>query len=308
MIYSLSLIVNNISQSLQVVGTFLSNSSNKLRMSSTIDTVSEIISAQNATTPETSRKIKERAERNRQKALLLKKSKLVAHPYSKGENADTTTSRSIKVQGQRVIDSGGGFLIEEDDNIEEEMLKIMTEPAPILNSLPYCEECKNEFPDSYLLQTFDLSVCDKCRDKEGKHSLITKTEAKQEYLLKDCDFDKREPPLKYIVKKNPHNSNWGEMKLYLHLQIEERALDVWGSEENLVKEKELRDLKREGTKLKKFNKKIKQLRMQVRSSMYDKTTKASHIHEFGKDTYNEEDDTYTHTCTACGYDETYEKM
>jgi len=54
--------------------------------------------------------------------------------------------------------------------------------------------------------------------------------------------------------------------------------------------------------------KIKQLRMQVRSSLYDKTTKASHVHEFGEDTYNEEDDTYTHTCTTCGYEETYEKM
>lgn len=54
--------------------------------------------------------------------------------------------------------------------------------------------------------------------------------------------------------------------------------------------------------------KIKQLRMQVRSSLYDKTTKASHVHEFGEDTYNEEDDTYTHTCTTCGYKETYEKM
>lgn len=95
-----------------------------------------------------------------------------------------------------------------------------------------------------------------CRDKEGKHSLITKTEAKQEYLLKDCDLDKREPALKYIIRKNPHNVNWGEMKLYLHLQIEQRALEVWGSEENLLKEKEIRDIKREGAKIKKFNKKV----------------------------------------------------
>lgn len=54
--------------------------------------------------------------------------------------------------------------------------------------------------------------------------------------------------------------------------------------------------------------KMKELRMQVRSSLYDRTTKAPHEHEFGKDTYNEEDDTYMHTCTTCGYEETYEKM
>ena len=41
----------------------------------------------------------------------------------------------------------------------------------------------------------------------------------QQFLLKDCDFDRREPPLKCIVKKNPHHSNWGEMKLYLKNQV-----------------------------------------------------------------------------------------
>jgi len=57
------------------------------------------------------------------------------------------------------------------------------------------------------------------RDNEDKHALITKTDAKQEYLLKDCDLDLREPPLKFIVRKNPHNSRWGDMKLYLHIQV-----------------------------------------------------------------------------------------
>ncbi|XP_076178535.1 DNA repair protein complementing XP-A cells homolog Xpac [Ptiloglossa arizonensis] len=264
--------------------------------------------SENKESIENTRHFKERAERNRQKALLLKKSKIVSHPYTKGENGDSINGRSIKVQGQRVIDSGGGFLIEENDDLEEQMLKITSEPAPIIVDLPRCDECKTEFKDSNLLQIFELTVCDNCRDPKGKHSLITKTEAKQEYLLKDCDFDKREPPLKYITKKNPHNANWGEMKLYLQLQVEQRALEVWGSEEKLLEEKELRDTKREGTKVKRFNKKIKQLRMQVRSSLYDKTTKASHTHEFGEETYNEEDDTYIHTCTTCGYEETYEKM
>lgn len=56
------------------------------------------------------------------------------------------------------------------------------------------------------------------RDEE-KHNLITKSEAMKEYLLKDCDLDKREPILKYITRKNPHNSNWGMMKLYLQIQV-----------------------------------------------------------------------------------------
>lgn len=58
------------------------------------------------------------------------------------------------------------------------------------------------------------------RDAEDKHKLITRTEAKEEYLLKDCDLDKREPVLRFIVKKNPHNPRWGDMKLYLKLQVQ----------------------------------------------------------------------------------------
>jgi len=117
------------------------------------------------------------------------------------------------------------------------------------------------FNNEKLNEYFTVICC--FRDKEGKHSLITKTEAKQEYLLKDCDLDRREPALKYIVRKNPHNANWGEMKLYLHLQIEQRALEVWGSEENLLKEKEARDVKRTGTKIKKFNKKVQHLTLRI---------------------------------------------
>ena len=57
------------------------------------------------------------------------------------------------------------------------------------------------------------------REKEDKYPLITKTEARTKYLLKDADFDKREPPLKFIVRKNPHHQSWGDMKLFLELQV-----------------------------------------------------------------------------------------
>ncbi|KAJ8669013.1 hypothetical protein QAD02_000272 [Eretmocerus hayati] len=252
--------------------------------------------------------ILKRIEKNREKALLLRQAKLVAHPYAKPDNEKGVQGKVVKVGGSKVIDSGAGFLIEEDEEIEAAMCNIADNPAPIISTLPECLECKKEFKDSFLLQKFDYPACDECRDNDGKHSLITRTEAKQEYLLKDCDFDKREPALKYILRKNPHNVHWGEMKLYLQIQIEERALQVWGTEEALIEEREKRDVKRQGTKIKKFNKKIKQLRMEVRSSLYDKTQKASHTHKFGKDIYNEDDDTYTHTCTSCGFEETYEKM
>ena len=48
------------------------------------------------------------------------------------------------------------------------------------------------------------AVCAKCRKNEEKHSLITRTKSKAKYLLKDYDFDRREPVLRYVNRKNSH--------------------------------------------------------------------------------------------------------
>lgn len=78
----------------------------------------------------------------------------------------------------RIIDSGGGFLIEEDDSVPVKVKKV-EEPAPVLaGELNICLDCDTPFLDSYLLNTYNYSVCDKCRDSEDKHSVITKTQAK----------------------------------------------------------------------------------------------------------------------------------
>lgn len=257
-----------------------------------------------------------RIEENRKRAIDLRKARLTSHPYGDKRPQETAVAVNnvIKVSGTKYIDSGGGFLIEQrtcvdpalDTPIEEKPVEKDSVPLPI--EFDECIDCGDKFADSYLLNTFDYKVCDACRDSDGKHSLITRTEAKQEYLLKDCDIDKREPSLKYISRKNPHNVRWGEMKLYLHIQIEQRALEVWGSEENLLKEKQLREEKREVSKVKKYNKRLKELRMDVRSSLYDKTSQV-HVHSWEEnEIYNEEEDTYTRTCDTCSYKETYEKM
>lgn len=219
------------------------------------------------------------------------------------------------------MDSGGGFLIEQpvtasqsngaassEANELDHAPKMVDDAIAIPVQYDECLECGDAFADSYLMNSFCHSVCDKCRDPDGEHALITRTEAKAEYLLKDCDFDKRDPPLRYISRKNPHNIRWGEMKLYLHLQVQKRAIEVWGSEEELMRQHENRVEKREVGKVRKYNKQMKQLRMEVRSSLYTKETRGFHVHEFGEDSYNEDDDTYTHTCRTCNFVETYEKM
>lgn len=253
-----------------------------------------------------SKEEKERIERNRQKALTIRMKKS-AQPAVL--TVETLQKNVISVDGVKYIDSQGGFLVKEKKNLEEKVDVGITgfeedwNPEPII-----CKECDKEFLTSYLSTNFNYNACDGCRDEEDKHSLITKTDAKNEYLLKDCDFDLREPPLKFINKKNPHNTRWGEMKLYLLPQIEKRALEVHGSLEKIGELHKEREEKRQTAKNKKYSKDLKNLRMTVRSSLFKKTAGPVHEHKFKDEVYNEEEDTYSKTCKTCGFVDTYEKM
>ncbi|XP_021392796.2 DNA repair protein complementing XP-A cells [Lonchura striata] len=244
-------------------------------------------------------------ERNRQRALALRQARLAARPYPAAGGG--ARARALP----KVVDTGGGFFLEEEESEQKEERgageNIVHPPAPVLEfDYLICGDCGKEFMDSYLMQHFDWATCDNCRDVEDKHKLITRTEAKDEYLLKDCDLDKREPVLRFIVKKNPHNSRWGEMKLYLKVQVIKRSLEVWGSEEALQEAKELRRDSREKMKQKKFDKKVKELRRAVRSSLWKKEA-SIHEHEYGPEE-NIVEDMYKKTCTVCGLELTYEKM
>ncbi|CAG7834799.1 unnamed protein product, partial [Allacma fusca] len=216
----------------------------------------------------------------------------------------------VRVQGTKLIDTGGGFLLEEKDLAfpEEEDINVVREPAAIIpTDVPTCEECEKTFFESFLLKNYGHPVCDGCKDLDEKHTFITRTDAKNEFLLKDVDLDKREPILKFILRPNPHNPRWGDMKLYLRLQVEKRALEVWESIEKIQEQHEVREENRAKGKIKKFGKKMKNLRMAARSSLYTRDL-GSHEHIWGEESYNDDDDNYSHTCTQCGQVENYEKM
>ncbi|XP_044256554.1 DNA repair protein complementing XP-A cells homolog [Tribolium madens] len=247
-----------------------------------------------------------RIERNRQKALAIRQAKLVSHPNAKS-TAISIDKTTIKIGSTRYKDTGGGFLLEEELEKEKLESEASAEPPVLEEDRPNCIKCKKPIATSWLFDNFHYKCCDSCKDLE-EHKLITKTEALKTYLLKDIDLDKREPPLKYITKKNPHHVRWGDMKLYLQLQVEERALEIWGSKEAMEEERLRREDKRVILKAKRYQKELKELRMSMRSSLYDRTSAAAHVHEFGPETYNEEEDTYSRNCLTCSYVETFEKM
>jgi len=250
-----------------------------------------------------------RIEKNKLKALALKKSRLLSHPYNKSGNV----AKATVVKEKKLVDGGGGFFIEEEEEAAFGKDVIISEVAPPIMppDQPTCEECSKDFADSYLFTTFDHPVCDECKDmeREGPHELITKTDAKKEFLLRDSDFEKGErgDNLRFLLRKNPHNPRYGDMKLYLRLQIERRALKIWGSEEELEKEHERREENKMSLKTKKYEKKMKELRKAVRSSLFTKDI-SNHTHKYGQETYDEEKDEYTKVCDECGHVHTYEKM
>ncbi|CAN9510116.1 unnamed protein product [Ophioblennius macclurei] len=260
---------------------------------------------QQSSKPELSAAMRAKIERNRQRALMLRQARLASRPVAVVEGGS-----AAKVC--KTVDSGAGFFIEEEEGgevTEKRARTVVQQPAPVIE-LDYllCDECQKPFMDSYLSNSFDLSVCDGCRDNEEKHKLISRTEAKQRFLLKDCDLDQREPPLRFILKKNPHNPRWGDMKLYLLLQVEKRCMEVWGTEEALEEARETREENKEVQKQKRFNKKVKELRRAVRSSMWTKDTSV-HQHQYGpEEVVDADEDLYKKTCTSCGHELNYEKM
>lgn len=242
----------------------------------------------------------QRMEKNRKRALEIKAAK---------ENASKMPKLAIN-EHKKLVDTGAGFFLDEEDLVEEKKKeKVLTEePAiPVPDEHLLCEQCKKTFPHSYLSINFECNVCDSCRtDFPDIYKLITRTDAKSEFLLKDCDFDAREPPLKYIEKKNPHNNRYAAMKLYLKSQCKERALQIHENEEKIEEKKEIRTLNLHKTRQKTYEKKVTALRKEARLGGHK--VAEFHKHEYGEEIYNEEEETYYKICKTCDFKLEYEEL
>jgi DNA-repair protein complementing XP-A cells len=253
---------------------------------------------------------KERMDRNRMKAKSLKHGRLVTsyHPY-KGEQGQKTLEVSVSVSSGP---SRGGYMLDttDRDKIAREYRIVDDEDAPLPGEETVCHECSRKFALSFLKTNFNVHICDECRRGKDKYKLVSKTEAKETFCLKDVDLEERDgPPLPFICRRNPHNPHGGSMKLYLESQVRLRAHAVWGGEDGLLAEKEKKQKRKEKLKQNKYEKKIKELRRAVSGGGRTVSTQ-SHQHLFPPDSevYNEDDDTWSKTCSECGYTTTYEKM
>ncbi|GBC04078.1 hypothetical protein RclHR1_00550023 [Rhizophagus clarus] len=208
----------------------------------------------------------------------------------------------------KMKDSRGGFLLEEDENPNPKKRKWeppetefeALEPSMSLDPAenPKCKDCDSIELDNLFRKTFGVCVCKGCKEKyPEKYSLITKSEAKEDYLLTDPEL-RDEEALPRLARPNPHKATWNNMMLFLREQVEEFAFKKWGGEEGLDKEYERRVNLKKMKKDKKFKTKLADLRKRTRTDVL--IIQKNHKHEFEEAEEDPETGVTTQCCKSCG--------
>jgi DNA-repair protein complementing XP-A cells len=275
-------------------------------------------------------------------------------------------AKYVEYDFSRMTDTKGGFLTAEDDphnkalhsGEQDEKPAGMTmkewERQQLLKSLrnqkagPFepglsvlkkedlkkCRECGSLEIDWKWEEVFGCAVCSACKEKyPEKYSLLTKTEAKEDYLLTDrkfclkfncegvlkvCIAELKDPELlPHLERPNPHKSTWNNMMLFLRYQIEEYAFSdqKWGSPEALDAEFEKREADKKKRKEDKFKTKLLELKKRTRVEAYKRSKKAGggggnfgdnmddsgkHTHEWGRLVEDPDTGTGVKSCITCG--------
>ncbi|CAO3634749.1 unnamed protein product [Mucor fragilis] len=208
-----------------------------------------------------------------------------------------------------LVDSKGGFIVDEtsdekkfDESKNEKSYAIEPYYPPSLEASenPKCKECSSIDLDPVFFNVFHIYLCPTCKEKfPEKYSLITKTEAKEDYLLTDPEL--KDPELlPHWSKPNPHKSTWNDMMLYVREMVEEYAFKKWDGPEGLDAEYERREAQKKDKKDKKFKEKLADLRRRTMTSTWErKRQEGPHKHEFD-DSVEDEDGNTTQTCKTCG--------
>ena len=145
-----------------------------------------------------------------------------------------------------------------------------------------CRECGSLEIDWKWEDYFKCAVCNSCKEKlPEKYSLLTKTEAKEDYLLTDPEL-KDEELLPHLEKPNPHKSTFHNMRLYLRYQVEEYAFSKkWGSAEALDEEYTKREGEKKQRKEQKFKSKLQELKKRTRTEAYRRERAGGSGGDFG---------------------------
>ncbi len=181
-----------------------------------------------------------------------------------------------------------------------------------------CRECKSLEIDWKWQDIFGIGICSSCREKyPDKYSLLTKTEARDDYLLTDPEL-RDEELLPHLERPNPHKQSFHAMQLFMRLQIEAYAFSPakWGSPEALDEEYEKRTKVSKERKQKKFKSKLDDLKKRTRVEAYKRAQLGGageaqfgqkikgrydqHEHEWGRGVLDPQTGMTRKRCEECG--------
>jgi len=170
-----------------------------------------------------------------------------------------------------------------------------------------CWECKAKEIDWKWREVFGCRVCEKCKnEKPEKYSLLTKTEAREDYLLTDPEL-KDDDILPHLEQPNPHKSTWSNMMLYLKYQVEEFAVKKWGSFEAMDAEFEKRTAEKKKRNENKFKTKLRDLKKRTRVDTWKRERardggSKKHEHVWGTAVVKAGTGETVRTCENCGFE------
>ncbi|KAI7875304.1 DNA repair protein [Lichtheimia hyalospora FSU 10163] len=251
----------------------------------------------------------QRVQENKAKALEKLKSKRQLEEQQSKRPKRARWTKYYEYDLSTMVDSKGGFMIEEtrEDKLIKSRREEATKIAPFIpmgsdpSQSPKCRDCGSMDVDPVFFQVFHMSVCPKCKDKfPERYSLITKTEAKEDYLLTDPELRDTEL-LPHWSKPNPRKATWNNMMLYVREMVEEYAFKKWGGEEGLDAEYERREAQKKEKKDKRFKEKLADLRRRTMTSSWErKRQEGPHKHVFGSPVEDPDTGATTETCVECG--------
>ncbi|KAJ2132052.1 DNA repair protein rad14 [Coemansia sp. RSA 678] len=200
-------------------------------------------------------------------------------------------------------DTKAGFIEEETKQSPEKKRRVLDLDtiALELSAQDSCVECGSIDLDVTYFKVFRTQVCKACIEKiPDKYSLLTKTEAKEDYLLTDGELRDRDL-FPVWEKANPHKSTWNNMLLYLRRDLEQFAIKKWNGLDGLDKEFDRRDEDKRARKEKKYRRSVADLRRRTRADEWEKQRRErlrlenEHEHEFEATGDGDEQ-----KCTSCG--------
>jgi DNA-repair protein complementing XP-A cells len=173
-----------------------------------------------------------------------------------------------------------------------------------------CEVCKEDDSaydlDSVLQTHYGVNVCSSCKTLHPElYTLLPKTAAKKEFLLTEEELSDTSA-LPHLNRPNPKSARWSNMQLYLRKHLIEFSDQKYGDQAKLEEARISKKEKSTDFKIKRFEKKVKDLRKRTRLENWVAKKEAKntqkHDHKF-EDTENNKK-----ICSICGFEIEYDSI